>query len=121
MTQEKIKGIIAKAGITITRISDGVLWTFKGTAPSEALIAKGVELLEEAGYQIEGSGVAGEYVFIRVVNPIHAEGYVAPEKPAPAPEPTPAPEPEEGTLDVLNSLGQKIGEIPAIKEEEPTE
>ena len=80
MTKEKITSLLAQAGLTVVKVSDGVYWTFKATTPSPLLIEKAVSLVKDAGYQVEGSGMAASLAYIRVVNPIHAEGYIMPKK-----------------------------------------
>lgn len=98
MTQAELKKIFEDAGLKVNKISGeerNIIWSFKMANPTDDLIAaealknKGISLAKEAGYEINDSGVYETMYFINITNPIHSEGYTAPEPmPEPIPEPT---------------------------------
>lgn len=125
MSQNKIKELIEAAGLKIQGTSiSAMFWTFKMTVPVEksavAFLEKTVSLVEDAGYEIYDSGVGGDIYWVKVVNPIHASGYIAPTEPEPIVEPESIP---NSTIGIdLNSTGTVSTDTshidPAIEPEE---
>ncbi|MFW9875901.1 MAG: hypothetical protein ACFFG0_22600 [Candidatus Thorarchaeota archaeon] len=104
MTQAELKKLFEDGGLKVEKISGeerNIIWSYKMSNPTNELIAaealkdKGIEIAEKAGYEINGSGVYEGIYYINITNPVHSEGYEAPE-----PEPTPEPAPIEKKAEV---------------------
>lgn len=72
MSIEKIKGLLAKIGLTVNKVSEtGLHWTLKMAMPLNTPIEKGAELLTKAGYKKVTTGISGDLEWISVIDPAH--------------------------------------------------